>query len=97
MQQLKQLNKIVKEVLEENPETRRSDIKLIMEVFKRRGVNTSESFATLAVNGQLAQMESITRARRKVQSDYPELKDDHTAELRAEREEVFREYAKTPV
>lgn len=97
MQQLKQLNKVVKEVLEENPETRKSDIKLIMEVFKRRGVNTSESFATLAVNGQLAQMESITRARRKVQSDYPELKDDHAAELRAEREEVFREYAKTPV
>jgi len=97
MQQLKQLNKVVKEVLEENPETRRSDIKLIMEVFKRRGVNTSESFATLAVNGQLAQMESITRARRKVQSDYPELKDDHAAELRAEREEVFREYAKTPI
>ena len=29
MQQLKQLNKVVKEVLEENPETRRSDIKLI--------------------------------------------------------------------
>ena len=97
MQQLKQLNKVVKEVLEENPETRRSDIKLIMEVFKRRGVNTSESFATLAVNGQLSQMESITRARRKVQSDYPELKDDHAAELRAEREEVFREYAKTPI
>lgn len=97
MQQLKQLNKVVKEVLEDKPETRRSDIKLIMEVFKRRGVNTSESFATLAVNGQLAQMESITRARRKVQSDYPELKDDHAAELRAEREEVFREYAKTPV
>lgn len=97
MEQLRQLNKVVKEVLEENPETRKSDIKLIMEVFKRRGVNTSESFATLAVNGQLAQMESITRARRKVQSDYPELKDDRTVELRAEREEIFREYAKTPV
>lgn len=97
MQQLKQLNKVVKEVLEENPETRRSDIKLIMEVFKRRGVNTSESFAALAQDGQLGQMESITRARRKVQSDYPELKDDNAAAFRAEREEVFREYAKTPV
>lgn len=97
MEQLKQLNKVVKEVLEDKPETRKSDIKLIMEVFKRKGINTSESFAALAQDGQLGQMESITRARRKVQSDYPELKDDNTAVFRSEREEVFREYAKTPV
>lgn len=39
-------------------------------------------------------MESITRARRKVQADSPELKDGTVMELRAAREEEFREYAK---
>ena len=46
-----------------------------------------------AADGSLRQMESITRARRKVQADSPELKDGTVTELRAAREEEFREYA----
>lgn len=65
-----------------------------MGCFERMGIDTSRSFAELAADGSLRQMESITRARRKVQADSPELKDGTVMELRAAREEEFREYAK---
>jgi hypothetical protein len=94
LKKLRQLQGVVKNVLEEKPETRRSDTELIIEVFRRSGVDTSESFISLARRGQLKQMESITRARRKVQEEHPELKDATTAALRAENEETFRAFAK---
>lgn len=93
MEQLRQLNDLVRVELTENVAARKSDMTLIMGVFKRQGIDTTKSFAELAASGQLRQMESITRARRKVQSTHPELKDAGTAEIRAEREGVFREYA----
>lgn len=97
MKQLKQLNKVVYAELVENEAARKSDTALLMGVFKRLGIDTQKSFAELALSGQLKQMESITRARRKVQSKFPELRDAGTAELRKEREEVFKQYAKGAV
>lgn len=97
MKRLKKLESIVRAELTENEAARKSDTALLVGCFKRMGIDTSRSFAELAAEGSLRQMESLTRARRKVQSDYPELKDDNTAAFRSEREEVFREYAKTPV
>ena len=93
MEQMRQLNDIVRVELTENVAARKSDMALIMGVFKRQGIDTSKSFAELAANGQLRQMESITRARRKVQSTHPELKDAEIAELRGERTEIFKAYA----
>ncbi len=92
-EQLKKLNDLVRVELTENAAARKSDITLILGVFKRQGIDTAKSFEQLAASGSLRQMESITRARRKVQSEHPELKDAGTVELRAEREGIFREYA----
>jgi hypothetical protein len=40
--------------------------------------------------GDLPNWESITRARRKIQSENPELRDEETFKLREERELEFR-------
>lgn len=94
MKRLKRLESIVRAELTENEAARKSDTALLMGCFERMGIDTSRSFAELAADGSLRQMESITRARRKVQADSPELKDGAVTELRAAREEEFREYAK---
>lgn len=93
MKRLKRLESIVRAELTENEAARKSDTALLMGCFERMGIDTSRSFE-LAADGSLRQMESITRARRKVQADSPELKDGTVTELRAAREEEFREYAK---
>ena len=94
MKRLKRLESIVRAELTENEAARKSDTALLMGCFERMGIDTSRSFAELAADGSLRQMESITRVRRKVQTDSPELKDGTVTELRAAREEEFREYAK---
>lgn len=94
MKRLKRLESIVRAELIENEAARKSDAALLIGCFKRMGIDTSRSFAELAADGSLRQMESITRARRKVQADSPELKGGIITELRAAREDEFREYAK---
>lgn len=94
MKRLKRLESIVRAELTENEAARKSDTALLMGCFERMGIDTSRSFAELAADGSLRQMESITRARRKIQADSPELRDGAVTELRAAREEEFREYAK---
>ena len=94
LKKLKKLEIIVKKILEEKPETRKSDMELIIEVFRRSEIDMTESFISLARRGQLNQIASIKRARRKVQAKHPELKDANTAEVRAENEETFRTFAK---
>lgn len=94
MKRLKRLESIVRAELTENEVARKSDTALLMGCFERMGIDTTRSFAELAADGSLRQMESITRARRKIQADSPELRDGVVTELRAAREEEFREYAK---
>lgn len=94
MKRLKRLESIVRAELTENEAARKSDTALLMGCFERMGIDTTKSFAELAADGSLRQMESITRARRKVQADSPELKDGTVTRFRAVREEEFREYAK---
>lgn len=94
MKRLKRLESIVRAELTENEAARKSDTALLMGCFERMGIDTTRSFAELAADGSLRQMESITRARRKIQADSPELRDGAVTELRAAREEEFREYAK---
>ena len=44
MEQLRQLNDLVRVELTENVAARKSDMALIMGVFKRQGIDTSKSF-----------------------------------------------------
>lgn len=94
MENLMQLKNIVFAELNDNPETRKSDAKLIVGCFKRMGIDVSSSFENLADNGQLKQMESITRCRRKLQQEHPELRDVKVAEFRADNEQKFKNFSK---
>ena len=80
MKRLKRLESIVRAELTENESARKSDTALLMGCFERMGIDTTRSFAELAADGSLRQS--------------PELKDGTVTELRAAREEEFREYAK---
>lgn len=53
MKKLQELKKIVYAELMENEEAIRSDTALIMGVCKRLGIDTSESYADLALSGKL--------------------------------------------
>lgn len=88
------LKKVVYAELVENEQARRNDTELLLGVFKRLGINTQESFASLANSGKLRQMESITRFRRKLQEEHPELRVEPIATLRNERQKVFKALAK---
>ena len=94
----KQLRVVVKcdtEELKSNYSARTNDNELILGVMKRLGVNTNASFAEVVGSGKLpTSFESITRARRKVQEQHPQLKDGRTVELRQEQEENYRNFAK---
>ena len=94
MQKLVELKKVVYAELVENEQARSSDTELLLGVFKRLGINAQESFAELANSGKLRQMESITRCRRKLQQEYPELRVEAVAELRNERQQIFKDFAK---
>ncbi len=94
MQKLGELKKVVYAELVENEQARSSDTELLLGVFKRLGINAQESFAELANSGKLRQMESITRCRRKLQQEYPELRVEPVAELRNERQQIFKDFAK---
>ena len=94
MQKLVELKKVVYAELVENEQARSSDTELLLGVFKRLGINAQESFAELANSGKLRQMEIITRCRRKLQQEYPELRVEPVAELRNERQQIFKDFAK---
>jgi len=94
MQKLGELKKVVYAELVENEQARSSDTELLLGVFKRLGINAQESFAELANSGKLRQMESITRCRRKLQQEHPELRVEPVAELRNERQQIFKDFAK---
>ena len=97
---MKRLNEMTTVVYAERVETesaRRNDPALGMGDLKRIGVDTSRPFAELSERGELRQLESITRCRRKIQEVHPELKDAIVAEKRIEREEVFKEFARQSV
>lgn len=97
LKRLNELKTVVYAELVENESARRNDTALVMGVLKRIGIDTSRPFAELSERGELRQLESITRCRRKIQEEHPELKDTIVAEKRIEREEVFKEFARQSV
>lgn len=94
MKKLVELKKLVYAELVENEQARANDTELLLGVFRRLGIDTSESFVELANSGKLRQMESITRCRRKLQEQYPELKSEPVATFREERRQVFVDFAR---
>lgn len=94
---LEKLHKIVKKVLEEKPEARKNDFRLYAEVLREFDfdlVKTSlHMFLFTAQYYDAPPFESVSRCRRKVQKEYPELKDTKTAKARQEKEQEYFEYS----
>lgn len=86
---------LVKSILENDPNTRGDDLELIWCVAREYDL-TRCTFTNTIVEWRkrkLPSFESLTRARRKVQEMYPELRsEERVAEMRAEREREYREF-----
>ena len=97
---MQKLEPIVKQVLEESELARDDDFVLIKAVFEFINPHAvHEPFSKvldLHKSYGLPSFESVTRARRKLQSEYKNLASSKQVEaMRAEEEENFREYARS--
>ena len=99
MSKLKKLETVVKHVLEEFEETRSDDFKLIYSVYRELDFahTTRELFYEIMMNHDLYKLpsfESITRCRRKLVKEYPELKPiEKVQKVREEKESEYINYA----
>lgn len=97
MAKLNRISNIVLRVLAEHEEARKDDFILMGYVLDEMGVPANFNTRTLLHNHVvfgLPSFESITRARRKIQAEYPDLKDAKAVEIRAAEEEEYREFAR---
>lgn len=99
MSRIKMVEPLVKVILEEDKEARKDDFKLIAEVYHRINQEVGKLSFNVVMLGHktlnLPPVETITRARRKLQNKYEHLRANETIEkLRANEEEEFRRYAK---
>ena len=95
MSKINTIHNKVLNILENNPDTRADDYVLILEVLKEYidpNITIGELLLHHAELG-IPSIETITRARRKIQEKYPHLVDVDAKSLRKEEEKEFREYA----
>lgn len=108
MRRLINVTNLVKTFLETMPETRDDDYLLWLKVIEKVAeINNLPDFSkTMTFGSFLATMKytklppyhSVSRARRKMQEKYPELRGtEETQEARSELEEDYREYARQDV
>lgn len=98
MSRLNKLETVVKMVLEEFEETRSDDFKLIYSVYRELDFahTTRELFYEIMMNHDLYKLppfESITRCRRKIQKNHPELANEKTKEKRLNATSDYIDYA----
>lgn len=95
-EQIKKTKDIVKEMLETIPRTRDDDAILVCMVFDKLGKNWRLPFADIMLEvskGRLPSFETITRCRRKIQEEFPELRGT-IQEQRNELQEDYKNLAK---
>ena len=95
--ELKKVEEYVRQALQENKLTRESDFVLYGAVLKRMGINIALPLAELFGNSKkyrLPAMESVSRARRKIQETEQDLIDWNTAAYRADKQEDYLDYAR---
>lgn len=95
LERLEKLNKIVEKILEDDRYARENDVyltlKVIQKIYPEDIGNTFEN-VMMKISGQKLSFESITRCRRKIQENRPELKDRKTAEIRDSEQIEFIEF-----
>ena len=89
------MQKKIKALLESNKKYRKSDAILMARLWYDHLSHKLNSMTALDLlmelsKGNLPNWESITRVRRKLQSENPDLRDEEVFRLREERELVFR-------
>ena len=86
----------VRRILEDNPATRDDDNLLMIEYCALVGYNVNRPFWAVMKDKTAPNRESVTRARRKLQEKFEDLRGTRkTRAKRAELEEEYREYART--
>lgn len=106
MKELKTVTKLVKLILEQDERARNSDNYLYFRVIGVLSMEKGVDANMIPVTAFLLNMkawdfpgfETVRRTRQKIQREYPELAGKpEVKDGRAEREEVFREYAVDPI
>lgn len=86
---IKSTAKLVLEVLEENEYARKNDFRLYVEVLRKKGIDLecpARYFFYTAKYLKAPSFETVTRCRRYIQKQRPDLVDEQTAEARAKAE-----------
>lgn len=97
LERLKNIERVVEEILRKDELARKDDCYLILEVIRRYyPFEVGKTFASVMFNAKSkgVSFESITRARRKIQKKYPELKVEEVAEIRDAEQEEYIKYSK---
>ena len=90
------MEKIVLQILEENPTARQDDYILMLKVCEKTNPDAALcNFGMVMKNHHffLPNWETVTRCRRKIQAKRPDLVAPVTARRRRKEEEKYREYA----
>lgn len=95
LKQYHDAERAVEDILEHEPDTRKSDNKLFLRYYEL--LNPGVDFKTYFLNPKKYQgfsYKTLERARRKIQARRPELKDSTVVEYRFEQEQVYFEYGR---
>lgn len=98
MKRLNNISKLTKEVLEEDEQSRNSNMRLYSKVVAKLNPGREEEIERLLTNSGLVlpPFETVTRARRKIVEKNPELQaNEKVVGFRAEQEKEYREFART--
>lgn len=98
VEKLKDLEKVIKPILEEHPQTREDDYLLYAEVIKQYSPKLLEyparTFLMYHNELKLPNIKSVERARRKVQEKHPELASERAKRRRAIEQQAYVQYGR---
>ena len=97
MQKLIKVEEVVEQILRQDKYSRNNDIYLILKYITKVypyevGKRFEEAMTNVSKKG--LSFESITRARRKIQNKYPELKNDKVANFRDKKQKDYIAYSR---
>lgn len=97
VEKLKDLEKVIKPILEEKPQTRDDDYLLYAELIAKYVPKALEyparTFLQYHNELNIPNIKSVERARRKVQEKHPELASERARKKRAEEQQAYVGYA----
>lgn len=99
MNKIKKIEPLVKNILEMDPDAREDDFRLVAQVYYKINNEIGQLPFNIVMLGhkdlKIPAIETITRARRKLQEKYEHLRPrKEIREIRMEQEEQIRRYAK---